>query len=248
MIGFDLMRFRKLMTSVFLLTSLQLEADEEATYRPVYAGTLLNFYSQNAAPGRLVFEPILFATRSYGFYNKNWNLKNQTNTDEVELLLSLETGITKFLDINLNLTGIYSYTDGQSSVRYEDTSAILGFQIANDVKDTWTPDFRILLGESFPTGKYDQLNPKKLESDASGSGSFETFLILVLQKIFYTFPKHPFNLNLNLYYIYPSDVETRGFSVYGGGYGTKGTVNPGSQYIASLGVEITLEPIAKSQA
>ena len=216
-------------------------SDLEPDYKPIYAGTLLNFYSQNAAPGRLVFDPLLFATRYYGFYNQDWKKKNTKNVDEIELFLSLETGINDFIDINLIVAGFYSHVDGFSSWRYEDTWALLGFQVSSDIKNSWVPDFRIVVGQTYPTGKFDQLNPEKLESDASGTGSVTTYLIGVWQKIFYTFPNHPFNINLNLWALFPNELSVRGFNVYGGGFGTKGRANPVMQYVASLGVEVTLD-------
>lgn len=216
-------------------------ADQDEEYKPIYAGTLLNFYSQNAAPGRLVFEPLFFVTHFYGAYDSNWKKQNQKNVNEVELILSLETGITDFIDFNLIVGGFYTHIDGFSSWRYEDTWALFGFQISSDIKDTWIPDFRIVVGQTYPTGKFEKLNPEKNLSDASGSGSVTTYLIAVWQKIFYTFPKHPFNINLNIWTLFPNELSVRGFNVYGGGFETKGRVNPGMEYVASLGVEVTLD-------
>lgn len=210
---------------------------QDNNYDPLYAGTLLAIYPKNTAPGYVSIEPFLFFTSRYGDYNKNWSLESKKNISQIELLMTTETGITQFLDISVLVSGFYSNRSGRESIRYGDTEILIGWQVSVDRKGVWVPDFRVLLGESFPTGKYQKLNPSKGGSDGSGSGSYETLFILVLQKIFYSIPNHPYNLNLNLYYIAPTKTKVSGFNVYGGGFGTKGTVCPGYQLIANLGFE-----------
>jgi hypothetical protein len=109
-----------------------------------------------------------------------------------------------------------------------------------DKKGTWIPDFRVLLQESFPTGKYDHLNPNKNGADIGGIGTYQTGFIIVTRKIFYTFPSHPYNFNLNLYYLLSTKTKVKDFSVFGGGFGTRGVVSPGNQFIGNLGIEFSI--------
>lgn len=223
-----------------LIQSCSLFSEVEEEFEPLYAGTLLAFFPENAEPGHLAVQPYLFVTNRNGLYNKNWHYKSQKNINTVDLLVSLETGITKKVDVTLYLNGQYSTFRGKHSVEYGDTDIFLGFQIAEDKKRTSIPDVRFLLGESFPTGKYKNLSPSKGGSDASGTGSYETFFIFVTQKIFYSIPKHPFNINLNLIYVLTTKTHIEGLSVFGGGVGTKGTVIPGNQFVANLGYEFSI--------
>lgn len=217
-----------------------LHAENSDEYTPLYAGTMLAFYSQNIDPGRLAIQGYLFKTRQPGVYDKDWSFQRTKSINELSLLVLLETGITRYLDITLLLDTSYNVVHHQHSFLFEDMRAFLGFQISRDEKGSWVPDFRVLLGETFPTGKYQHLNPKKILSDSSGSGSYATSLILVTSKTFYVFPKHPFNLNLNLLYTVPANVKVEGFNVYGGAEKTRGEVKPGDTFLANLAIEYSL--------
>ena len=119
-------------------------------------------------------------------------------------------------------------------------ASIFGFQILRDNKEDWTPDLRLVLGETFPTGKYQHLNPRKGGSDIFGTGAYVTTAILILAKTFYTDPRHPYNLNLNLYYIQPSGVPIHGTSLYGGSADTRGRAFPNAGFITNLAIEYSL--------
>lgn len=228
---------------VFLFLFLNFLPAEEITseHAPLYSGTILAFYPQNADPGRLSVSPYLTASKRYGFYNKNWSCPKQKHSDQISFLLSLETGITDYLDITLDLDGAYSNFNHKHSWIYGDTSLFLGFQALHDKRNTATPDLRLLLGETFPTGKYDRLNPNKNGSDIFGSGAYATTLLLVLAKTVYWLPKHPFNFNLNLYYIISSHASIHGFNAYGGSSNTHGKAKPGDQFITNLAIQYSLD-------
>jgi len=204
------------------------------------SGTLLSFYSQNVEPGHFLVNPYFLLTNNYGFYNKNWSLKNKKNLYEVELLLFLQAGLTEFADITLALDGIYSRTGGVDSLQLSDTQVYLGFQFLRDKPNTNTPDFRVLVGESFPTGKHDNLDENKLLADGVGSGSYETAFGFALQKRFFITEKNPLFVNLSFLYFLPTNASIEGFSIFGGGLGTEGTVSAGDYYFLNLGIEYRL--------
>lgn len=224
-----------------LITLIQSLFGEEDRYsfEPLYAGTLLAYYPTNMPPGHISVQPYLYYTQITANYNPHWSTQSRKNIDLTTLALYLETGITSFLDFTLNITGSYNRLGSRHSLLYADTEALLGFQLSRDQKGTAIPDCRILLGEIFPTGKYKNLDFKKQGSDISGAGSYETVFLVVLRKIFY-FPKHPFDINLNLFYIVPTKTHVDNLSLYGGGPGTHGTVQPGHQFIANLAFDYSL--------
>ncbi|MBS0615709.1 MAG: transporter [Verrucomicrobia bacterium] len=223
---------------ITLLKPLFSEEDQN-NFEPLYAGTLLAFFPQNIPPGHISVQPYIYYTRTNALYNKHWSPQSIKNVDFTTLSLSLETGITPYLDFTLYLNESYNRFGNRHTLIFTDTSAYLGFQVTRDQKGTSIPDFRILLGETFPTGKYDHLNPKKQGSDISGSGSYQTTFLIVVRKIFYV-PKHPFDINLNLYYILSAPTHVRDLSVYLGGPGTHGTVKPGDQFIVNLAIDYSL--------
>jgi hypothetical protein len=225
--------------SVVFIPSLQASSVEG--YEPLYAGTQLAFYPTNAAPGHIAVQPYFFYTHRYGTYNSHWSEKSLKNIDNLSCLFSLETGITNWLDISLYLNGAYRRFGNENSWVVGDTSLFFGLQLLTEQKDRWTPDIRIVLGETFPTGKYDRLSPHKGGSDIFGTGSYVTTVVFILAKTFYTDPTHPYNLNLNLYYIQPSKASAHGLSLYGGTPQTRGTASPHSGFVTNLAIQYSLD-------
>lgn len=232
-------RLKRKCLQLLILLPVTLFAETTEEFLPLYAGTLLSFYPTNVAPGHISIQPFVFITNVYGSYERNWSVLHKKNINNNNLLLALETGITNFLDVTLIINESYNRIRSRHTWRYGDTTLYFGFQMMRDKRHTWIPDMRLLLGEIFPTGKYKNLNPNRIEIDSFGAGSYQTSIVLVTRKIFYTFP-YPFSLNLNLFYIIPISTHVNGYNAYGGGPGTNGTVHIGNMLIANLGLELSL--------
>ncbi len=236
---------KKILLSFLFLSSLlySKEPEQEKSedkYEPIFAGTLLAFFAQNIPPGKWLIEPYIFIGKTNGVYNSEWKDKPIINNFESQLLLLVETGITPWLDITLTVNENYTSSHGRKSYLYGDTRLALGFQITTNKVDGATPDFRIVLFESFPTGKYQHLDPKKTIADVSGSGAFETWIVAILRKIIYFTPRQVITVNLNFGYDFPSSVHARGFNLYGGGPNANGSIKPGQQFLGNLGLEYSL--------
>ncbi len=225
---------------LFLILFRILEAEQTEESDPLYAGTQLAFYAMNAYPGHLSVQPYVFCSRSSGLYNDHWHARSAKPIHSISSLLTLETGLNEWIDISFDINQAYQQYGNTHTWVFGDTALYLGFQLSRDQKNTWVPDCRLLLGEVFPTGKYDRLNSRKGGSDIFGQGAYVTNFILVLAKTFYTFPSHPFNINLNIYYLQPSSVSIHGYSLYGGAYNTRGKVCPGSGSITNFAIEYSL--------
>lgn len=228
-----------LLSLLAFFSSVYLYADP-SSYTPIYSGTLLAFYSENISPGQLEVEPYLYQTSISGSYTQNWSFQKSKPIHELAFSLFFETGITKWLDFSLMLNTTYNQIGNLHTPLCSDTQAYLGFQVLTDIKGSWVPDIRLLLGENFPTGKYQHLNPQKQLSDSSGSGAYETSFIFVTKKIFYTFPKHPFNICLNLAYTLLNKTNVKGYNIYGGTFDTKGKILQGAQYMVDLATEYSI--------
>ncbi len=98
----------------------------EEAIEPLYAGTLLSYYATNADPGKMSIQPYLYSIRGYGLYQNDWDLKRTKNLYQNQLLLSFETGITKFLDVTLDLNGFYNSFESKQTVAYGDTQIYFG--------------------------------------------------------------------------------------------------------------------------
>ncbi|HEX2580077.1 MAG TPA: hypothetical protein VHK67_06730 [Rhabdochlamydiaceae bacterium] len=236
---------KKIVLGFLVLSSLLYcnEPEEEKTeykYEPIYAGTLLAFFPDNIPPGYVLLEPYLFAGTTNGVYNAEWEHKHSFNFFDSQLLFLVETGITSWLDVSLTVNENYSVCQGRKSTHFGDTRLGLGFQVTKNKPESAVPDFRILLMESFPTGKYQHLDPRKHIADVTGSGAFETWIIAIVRKIIYFTPTQVVSLNFNLGYDIPSIVHVKGYNLYGGAPKTNGSVHPGHQTLGNIGIEYSL--------
>jgi len=91
--------------------------------------------------------------------------------------------------------------------------------------------------ETFPSGRYQKLNPKKGGTDATGAGSYNTTLSFNISKVLWWVSLHPMNFRVSLNYSLPALVGVKGYNAYGGGTGTDGRVHPGNSFQGDFGYE-----------
>ncbi len=208
--------------------------------KPWFAGTLLALFPENIQPGRFLIQPDLFATRRYGIYDSHSSISHQLNSHIYTALLTLETGITKTIDVTFITSEVYARVAGRDFWHLGDTFVLLGFQISTDKKGTWIPDIRVLIGEGFPTGKYQHLNPVLQGADTTGRGVYETTVSFIAHKIFYTWPNHPYNWNINITAGHSTRSKVEGLNAFGGNPLTRGTIGPTEDFLTNLAFEYKL--------
>jgi len=194
---------------------------------PYFAGTLLSTLPVNVAPTHWLIEPYLYIVR-----------QTTDHLTSAQLLLQFETGLNDWIDVTLYPNFYYTHSNSHSFYLLGDTKLSFGFQVLYEEQETWIPNFRLLLEESFPTGKYDHLNPHANHADATGSGAYETSFTSVLQKTLI-----PFTLNLTLSYTVPTKVHVKGFNAYGGNSHTNTYLFPGQQFVGNIGIEYSLTQV-----
>ncbi|MCF7853128.1 MAG: hypothetical protein K9M07_07830 [Simkaniaceae bacterium] len=221
------------------LDQAQAEFDQaKKMFNPYFAGPLITGSAHNTPPGSFNIQPYLFLTDIYGAYSSNRKVISAPDFWQINPQFLFQTGITQWLDITLVPQGVYNNHKNAQAVYWSDMGITLGFQLLKETP--YIPALRLTFTETFPTGRYERLNPAKFETDATGTGSFQSQLSLNISKVLWTFPLHPMQLRGNIIYNIPSNVSVSGFNTYGGGYGTSGTVSPGStlQFDASIEVSI----------
>jgi hypothetical protein len=205
---------------------------------PWFIGTILAQYGDNTDPGKIELSPTFMISRAYGAYAGNGALVHDRNVHVNSLILAIESGITKNVDVVVDTAAIWAEAGDQVDVFHlTDTQIYLGLQFLRDKKGTCIPDIRILIGENFPTGKFDLLDERMRFADVTGTGSYATLVVFVWQKIFYTHTQHPYKWNFNFLMSFPSRVHTRGLSVHGGGPDVQGIANPGHRFNVNLSYE-----------
>ncbi|CDZ78818.1 hypothetical protein BN59_03132 [Legionella massiliensis] len=195
---------------------------------PWFTGPLLAPAGKTIPAGHFNFEP-------YGFYTEY-----PAGFRNVEVTPILTAGINSFMDLQTSLPYDYSWDRGKHGNGIGDYSIALGFQALRQKEGSWLPDLRIVLQEVIPTGRFERLDPKKLGTDQTGSGSYQTFLGFNFQKLFTVNKEHYIRTRLSLVGSYPSDVKVHGVNAFGGNRLTEGKVHPGRSYSVDAAIEYTL--------
>jgi len=209
-------------------------------YAQWFTGPIITPNPATVPPSHPGLELVLIGSKTYGFYDSQGHVQKVPSIWGISPLFDFQAGLNDVIGVELIGSMIANFSKGESATYLGDTIFRLGFQITTDKPDSWIPDFRILLQETFPTGKYQKLSPKKNRADCTGQGSFQTGIQLVSQKLFHSKTNHPFRLRGTLSYFVPSAVNVNGLNFYGGEVQTKGTIYPGKYFSGFLYGEYAL--------
>lgn len=209
-------------------------------YEAWFTGSLLSPNGHNIPKGEVEIKPFIFASDSIGTYGYIWQNRSTNATRTINPVLTLGYGWFDWLDLEVTFQGFYKEKWNKHAFRRGDFLASIGLQLLNQKPNTPLPDLRFVFTESFPWGFYQRLSPDKNGTDSSGSGSWETSYILVLQKTFHPATVHFFNFQLSLGYTYAQRVEVHKFNTYGGGYETDATVRPKGKWTGIVSLEYSI--------
>jgi hypothetical protein len=149
-------------------------------------------------------------------------------------------GFTDWLDVQLTVPYAFNSTQGKQFNRLADISMALGIQLLEQNKSTKRMDVRVLIQETFPTGRYNHLDPQHLGTDSTGLGSYQTQIGLNFQYLLEVFQTHYLRTRLIISRLYASPVHVAGLNSYGGTTTTQGKVDPGTENGIDLAFEYTL--------
>lgn len=186
--------------------------DDSAKYKQWFTGPVLTPTPITMDPSHPALEVAIVGSQIYGKYDSEWHLDRIPTIWGVGPFVDFQAAFNKVIGIEFIGSLPTYFSKGASSTHLNDSIFRLGFQVSNDKEGTWVPDFRILLQETFPTGKYQKFNPSKNGTDATGQGSFQTGMHLAFQKLFHISKGHDFRLRWTLGYFFPASVQVKGYS------------------------------------
>jgi hypothetical protein len=238
---------RKLIITLVLGATPFLAAEEtepgfspDARCSPWFTGTLLSPIGEVLTQGHFSFQTYFYANTITGIYHSHWNPKSVPNVHNETLQLEILVGLTDFMDIMVIPEVLHNHTQGQSSTRFGDLPIEIDFQLIHEDQFEYLPGVKLGVIETFPTGKYQKLNPKKHNTDVSGLGSFATTAEIVFYKICHIACHHYLSITASFGYTYFAPVHIKGFSFFGGASNTRGKVFPGNASSTILSFEYSL--------
>jgi hypothetical protein len=205
-----------------------------------FTGSLLSFNGHTLPAGHTEYRPSLFVTDRYGTLDNRWQNHCAPETFSVSPTVSITQGVFDWLDLQAIGSMQINRHNGAHSERFSDLSLYLGLQAFEDRQGSAVPDVKFIFGESFPSGAYQRLNPNKQMTDASGSGSYESMIALVIQKMYHVKNTHYIRYRVFVSYMFPTSLHVQGFNRYGGGYHTRAKVYPGIKWSSILSFEYSM--------
>ena len=228
-----------LLFSIASLSSLTADETAAPSNLPWLTGPLIAPTGTVVQKGQYSVQPYLTFNANTALYSSHWRPVSQPNFYSVSLLVEFTVGLTQWMDFQINPLVVYNSTEGQSSTRFGDLPIGFDFELLNPDKYQWFPGIKLELLETFPTGKYQKSNPKKLDTDISGVGSFYTSAYLSFYKIYHLGPRHYLSSTIGFGYNVYAPVHVKGENFYGGGKKTRGKVYPGNISDIYLSFEYT---------
>lgn len=218
----------------FLLLNQSVNAD------PWFTGPLLAPAGHTVAKGHTNFEIYGLDVLNNGHYDNNEHLIH-TNLFKSRIVNPIIThGFTEWLDVQLAVPYAFNSTQNASYNRLADISVALGLQLIEQNKSPKRVDLRVLVQETFPTGRYERLSAKRLGTDSTGLGSYQTQVGLNLQYLLQVFDTHYLRTRLIFSHLFTTPVKVHGLDSYGGTKTTAGTINAGSDNTFDIAFEYTL--------
>ncbi|MBI5274667.1 MAG: hypothetical protein HY860_06425 [Chlamydiales bacterium] len=207
---------------------------------PLFTGPLLTPSAHIVPLGHWNLEPYVYVISNYGSYNQDRHIVYGSHNVVVNPQLPIWVGLTSFMDIVAYPQFFSRFRDGESSTQFGDLEIGLEFQLLMDSPDNFYPGLKLFIGEIFPTGPYNNLNPNKLGTDLGGAGTYLTEFTLVGTRVWNLYRCHYLSFKSAITYGITTPVEVNGFNNYGGGFGTHGKVKPGNQFTFFAALEYNL--------
>lgn len=207
---------------------------------PWLTGPIIAGAGQTIPRGHTNLEVYAFDTFSNRLYTNSGHLQSVPLSKSFIPFPILTHGFTDWMDIQVSLPYVFNSIQGANYNRVGDVSVGPSFQLLLQSSHPSLPDVRLSFQETFPTGKFEQLNPMLFGSDSTGLGSYRATVNLNFQYLAQVLGSHYLRSRLSLAYINYSIVQLQGFNSFGGTEITDGTVRLGWDEGVDLAFEFTL--------
>jgi hypothetical protein len=218
-----------------------LPSPPEVTEGPWFTGPLISPSAAVVPLGHSNYEPYLYGYCVTGTYDSDWKFQhNPSNFWNWIFEPVIQVGIAPWANIEITPSLSYNHTRNAGKWTFGDLSFGVSFQLYAP-KDPYEnrPYVKLQIGETFPTGKYKNLDPAKKFTDVGGWGTYNTAIGIAIGQLFHLRSFQYILPRLYVQYTIPSPTRIKGFSAYGGGYGTNGKLFPAQVFSVDASIELS---------
>jgi len=191
--------------------------------------------------GYWLVEPYVYDLMAYGQFDRNGRLQSTGAGHDFGSQSYIEYGLVDRLTLGLiPRFGLHESSAGQDSsgATVGDTTLQAAFGLTKFQPGSWIPSTSLVIGETFPTGKYDRLNGQT--DGALGSGAHSTTVSLYSQTYFWMPNGRILRARLDLSYEMSRWASVHDMSVYGTSDGFDGRARPGQSAVGDLAFEYSI--------
>jgi len=206
-----------------------------------WTGPLLAPSAATLPRGHWLLEPYVYDAMAYGHFDRNGHLGSARAAHDVGSLTYIEYGVVDRFTLGLlPRLGLHESTAGQDSAGFAvgDLTLQGAYRLTEFQPGRWMPGTSLVIGETFPTGKYDRLSGGT--DGALGSGADSTTVSLYSQTYLWMPNGRILRTRLDVSYSRSRWAAVQGASVYGTSSGFAGRAHPGETFFADLAFEYSL--------
>lgn len=228
-------------STVAAATSATGAAPQEALDEAWWTGPLLAPNAGTLPQGHWLLEPYVYDLMPYGHFDQNGTLRSTSAAHDIGTQGYIEYGLVDRLTLGLiPRIGFHESSAGQDSSGFTvgDTSLQAAFGLTQYHQGSWIPATALVIGETFPTGKYDRLSGRT--DGALGSGAYSTTVSFYSQSYFWMPNGRILRGRLDVSYQVSQWASVHNQSVYGTSDGFNGRAHPGPSFVGDLAFEYSI--------
>lgn len=205
-----------------------------------WTGPLLAAAAPTLPPGHFLFEPYFFDSIPFARFDSHGVAHAVPQENSFGSFSYLLYGVADRFTMGIIPRFGYRQTDSgksSSTLQLGDWSLQGQYQFTQFEEGHLLPTISLNVMETFPTGKFDQL---ERGSDGFGAGAYTTTVSLYSQSYFWMPTGRILRTRLNVSYASSSRVAVTNMSVYGTDIGFLGDASPGSSLYGDLAFEYSI--------
>jgi len=203
-----------------------------------WTGPLLAPSAGTLPHGHWLVEPYVYDVMAYGHFDRDRTLQSGGASHTIGNQSYIEYGLVDKFTLGLiPRLGFHESSAGQDSAGFAigDLTLQGAYGLTPYQPDSRIPATSLVIGETFPIGKYDRLRGKT--DGALGSGAYSTTVSLYSQRYFWMPNGRILRTRLDVSYAISQWASVHGESVYGTLDGFSGRAHPGSSFTSDLAFE-----------
>ena len=205
-----------------------------------WTGPLLAPNASSFPAGHALIEPYVYDVINKGQYDANGHHEPAAGGHEVGSLTYLIYALTDRVSVGVLPRFAYDSpagAPGSSAPGIGDFGAQVQFGLTSFHEGSWVPSTAVVVGETFPTGRYDRLTNT---ADGFGAGVYTTAFSWYSQDYLWMPNGRILRVRLDLTYAISSSANVADQSVYATPVGFRGHASPGDSFTADAAAEYSV--------